>query len=111
MVLVPVVVNHGGPGELVTDATGVRIPIGSRASIVAAFREVLSSLAASPERVAQIGERARRRVFDLFTWEVKARQIVEIYRWVLGERDKPDFGMPLQDAPDGDQRSAARISR
>ncbi len=112
--VVPVVVNHGGPGELVTDATGVRIPIGSRASIVAAFREVLTSLAASPERVEQIGERARRRVFDLFTWEVKARQIVDIYRWVLGEREKPDFGMPLQDAPAApgdDHRSAARISR
>jgi hypothetical protein len=30
---------------------------------------------------------------------VKARQILEIYRWVLGRRDKPDFGMPLPDDP------------
>ena len=44
-----------------------------------------------------IGEKARGRVQKQFTWDVKAGQIVEIYRWVLGQRDKPDFGMPLPD--------------
>ncbi|MFL5310817.1 MAG: glycosyltransferase, partial [Myxococcales bacterium] len=95
--LTPIVVNHGGPGELVTDETGFRVPLGSRESIVAAFRDILAALAASPERVRLIGDRARRRVRKQFTWDVKAGQIVEIYRWVLGQRDKPDFGMPLPD--------------
>ena len=27
--------------------------------------------------------------------DAKAAQTLEVYRWVLGERDKPDFGMPL----------------
>ncbi len=97
--LVPIVVNHGGPGELVTDETGFRVPLGSRDSIVAAFRDILAALAASPDRARHIGEKARRRVHKLFTWDVKARQIVEIYRWVLGQRGKPDFGMPLPDDP------------
>jgi len=95
--LVPVVVNNGGPGELVTDQTGFRVPLGSRESIVAAFREILTALAASPERARLIGSKARRRVYNQFTWDVKARQILEVYRWVLGKRDKPDFGMPLPD--------------
>jgi glycosyltransferase involved in cell wall biosynthesis len=97
--LAAVVVNHGGPGELVTEETGFRVPLGSREAIVAAFRDVLATLAASPERARLIGEKARRRVHKLFTWDVKARQILEIYRWVLGRRDKPDFGMPLPDDP------------
>jgi glycosyltransferase involved in cell wall biosynthesis len=97
--LVPIVVNHGGPGELVTDETGFRVPLGSRDSIVAAFRDILAALAAAPDRARLMGEKARRRVGKLFTWDVKARQIVEIYRWVLGQRDKPDFGMPLPDDP------------
>ncbi len=92
-----IVVNHGGPGELVTDDTGFRIPIGPRQSIVDAFREILTTLAQSPERTRGLGERARERVCKLFTWDVKARQVLEIYRWVLKERpDKPNFGMPLQ---------------
>lgn len=97
--LVPVVVNNGGPGELVTDETGFRVPLGSRETIVTAFRQILGELAVAPDRRRAIGERARRRVYAQFTWEVKARQIVEVYRWVLGQRDKPDFGMPLPDEP------------
>jgi glycosyltransferase involved in cell wall biosynthesis len=97
--LVPIVVNHGGPGELVSDETGFRVPLGTRESIIAAFRAILAELAAAPDRARLIGEKARRRVHNLFTWDVKARQIFEVYRWVLGQRGKPDFGMPLPDAP------------
>jgi len=97
--LVPLVVNNGGPGELVTDETGFRVPLGTRASIVEGFRTVLEELARPGERAARMGERARARVLELFTWEVKARQVREVYRWVLGQRDKPDFGMPLREAP------------
>jgi hypothetical protein len=32
-----------------------------------------------------------------FTWDAKARQVLAVYEWVLGRRDKPDFGMPLPD--------------
>jgi glycosyltransferase involved in cell wall biosynthesis len=94
--LAPVVVDYGGPGELVTDETGFRIPLGPRDSVVAAFRQTLEELAASPGRARRIGAQARSRVYRLFTWDAKARQILEVYRWVLNERGKPDFGMPLR---------------
>jgi len=98
--MTPVVIDNGGPRELVSEKTGYRVPLGTRASVVTAFRKILTMLAASPESVRAIGLRARDRVFRLFTWDVKARQIVQVYRWVLGEGDKPDFGMPLADPPD-----------
>jgi len=93
--LAPVVIRYGGPAELVTDDTGIRVPMGSRESIVQALKTILEELVASPNRVRRLGEAARERVYRLFTWEVKARQISEIYRWVLGEGARPDFGMPL----------------
>jgi alpha-maltose-1-phosphate synthase len=93
--LAPVVVDYGGPTELVTEETGFRVPLGPRASLVAAYREILGELARSPERARQAGAAARLRAYRLFTWDVKARQIVEIYRWALAQRPKPDFGMPL----------------
>lgn len=96
--LVPVVVDYAGPGELVTEETGFRVPLGSRETIVARFREILSALAANPEQAGLMGSRGRRRVQRWFTWPAKASQILEVYRWVLGEREKPDFGMPLPDA-------------
>ena len=39
--VVPVIVDYAGPGELVTPETGFKIPLGTRAEIVAGFRTVL----------------------------------------------------------------------
>ncbi len=105
--LLPVVVDYGGPGELVSDQTGIRIPIGTRASLVKGFREALEKLAENPARVRDMGQKARERVLQLFTWDQKAGQTLEVYRWVLGRRDRPDFGMPLPDPlPDASARRA-----
>ena len=95
--VVPVVVGYAGPNELVSDATGIRVPVGPRASIVAGFRRTFEELLAAPERLAEMAAAGRRRVEEQFTWEAKARQTLEVYRWVLGRRDKPDFGMPFPD--------------
>ena len=95
--LVPVVADYGGPAELVTERTGYRVQMGTRADLVGRFREVLGGLAQDPSGLRAMGQRARDRVFKLFTWDAKARQILEVYRWVAGQRAKPDFGMPFPD--------------
>jgi glycosyltransferase involved in cell wall biosynthesis len=95
--LVPVVLDYGGPGELVTQRTGFSLPMGTRAEIVARFRTVLQQVAADPAALAPMRATARRRVAECFTWDAKARQVLAVYEWVLGKRDKPDFGMPLPD--------------
>ncbi len=93
--LVPIVMDYGGPGELVSPQTGFAIPMGPRAHIIEQFRATLSRLVANPEVIPQMGAKARERVLTHFTWDAKAAQVLEVYRWVLGERAKPDFGMPL----------------
>jgi glycosyltransferase involved in cell wall biosynthesis len=94
--LAPVVVDYGGPAELATNGAGIRVPLGPREQIVAGFRDQLEQLAGNPLRVADLGARARARARDKFSWDAKAAQVVEVYRWVLGERpDKPDFGCPM----------------
>ena len=95
--LVPVVMDYGGPGEMVAENTGYTIPMAPRPEIIKQFRQVLTALATNPSKIGEMGQRARRRVFDLFTWEAKALQTLEVYKWVLGDRpDKPDFGMPIK---------------
>jgi glycosyltransferase involved in cell wall biosynthesis len=95
--LVPVVVDYGGPGELVTERTGFKVPMGSRAQIIAGFRAVLEQVVADPGELRERGRRARARVLSQFTWDAKAAQMLEVWRWALGERARPDFGMPLPD--------------
>ncbi|MEQ1837444.1 MAG: glycosyltransferase family 4 protein [Candidatus Nitrotoga sp.] len=90
--LVPVVVDYAGPAELVTPDVGFKVPIGRREDIVSAFNEKLNMLVANQDLLQSMSISAMARVQALFTWKVKAKQIAEIYQWVLDERkDKPDF--------------------
>lgn len=95
--VVPVVVDYGGPAELVTPATGVLVKLGPRARIVEDFRAVLRQFCHDPSEVTRRSEAGIERVNRLFTWDRKARQTLEVYEWVLGRRAKPDFGIPLAD--------------
>ncbi len=95
--LVPIIFDHGGPSELVTDATGYKLPKGSRDSIVTNLRALLARLADDPADLIPKREKAIETARRLFTWQAKADQVYEVYRWVLGERrDKPVFGFPSE---------------
>jgi glycosyltransferase involved in cell wall biosynthesis len=93
--LVPIVVDHGGPAELVTGDTGYKLPIASRDQIVNDLRALLERLAGDPSELIPRRSAAIETARRLFTWEAKARQIGEVYRWVLGQRaQKPRFDFP-----------------
>jgi glycosyltransferase involved in cell wall biosynthesis len=96
--LVPVVVDYAGPAEHVTPETGHAIPLGSPAEITARLKVVLESLVADPARRARLAAASLERVERLYTWQARAEQVAEVYRWVLAgspPAGKPDFGMPL----------------
>ncbi|MBB6430439.1 glycosyltransferase family 4 protein [Algisphaera agarilytica] len=96
--LVPVVVEYGGPGELVTERTGYRVPIGSREKIVEDVRAAITQIADAPEQLEPMSAAAIRRVEQLFTWPAKASQVAQVYAHAAGQtNERPDFGMPLPD--------------
>jgi glycosyltransferase involved in cell wall biosynthesis len=87
--VVPLIVDYAGPAELVSEGTGHKVPIGSRSEIVSAFREKLEGILADPAHLVDMGARARSRVHNDFTWSAKARQIAQVYDWVLGRGAHP----------------------
>ena len=89
--VVPIVVNYGGPGELVTAATGVALPMGTRSELIMNLRTAITELVSNPQRVAALGNAGKRRVHEYFTWQAKARQIQQVYRWVCGSGNKPEW--------------------
>lgn len=96
--IVPVVVDYGGPAELVSPSSGYRLPMGDRAAITASLQATLEAIAADPGQLAAKSQWAVERAFSLFSWPAKARQAMQVYRWATGQTDqKPDFGMPLAD--------------
>ncbi|MTH65156.1 glycosyltransferase family 4 protein [Paracoccus shanxieyensis] len=87
--VVPVIADYAGPGELVDDATGFRIPMGSRAQIVAGLRARLEAIAADPAVLPAMAQAGQAKVMGQFTWAAKAAQIERIWRAVLDKRPLP----------------------
>jgi alpha-maltose-1-phosphate synthase len=95
--VVPIVVRYGGPKELVTEASGFLVELDTRERIVAALRATLERLAQTRGVLAAKAIAGRARVAKHFTWDAKARDVLAVYQWVLGQRDKPRPNMPLGD--------------
>jgi glycosyltransferase involved in cell wall biosynthesis len=63
-----------------------------REKIVSSLRDKLKMLADERQTLDPMMIAARERVHSLYTWAAKARQVREVYDWVLGARpDKPEF--------------------
>ena len=93
MGVVPLVVDAGGPGELVVAGTGLKVPLLERQALVARLRGRIEDVLAAPASLTALADGARRRVETLFTWRRKAEQLGEVFDWVSGARPgKPEFG-------------------
>jgi glycosyltransferase involved in cell wall biosynthesis len=89
---VPVVVSYGGPEVLVTDATGVRVPLGTKPQLVEAYQRELERLVANRDKLPAMSRAAYERALKYYTWDAKALKTMEIYEWCLGRRaEKPVF--------------------
>jgi glycosyltransferase involved in cell wall biosynthesis len=82
--LPPIVVNYGGPGELVTDECGIRIPMAPREQLVIRLSESMESLLHDPDKCRRMSYQGIDRVRHSLTWPQKAGQIVAVYRDLLG---------------------------
>ena len=77
------VVDYGGPGELVSDATGIKVPMRPREELVESLRAAMERLAADPAGCRRMGEAAAAEVRREHTWDAKAQRVAVIYREVL----------------------------
>lgn len=82
--LPPIVVNYGGPGEIVTDQCGIRLPMIPREQLVGRLSASMESLLHDPDRCQRMSLEGIERIRRNFTWSQKATQIVTIYRDLLG---------------------------
>lgn len=92
--LVPLVVDYGGPAELVTRDTGLLIAPGSRSEIIERLRAALGRLAEDPGQVDRMSPKAVEQVIQGFTWQAKAQQVRSVYEWVLGRGPRPHLVPP-----------------
>lgn len=87
-----VVIDYGGPGGLIRNGTGIRVPLQPKESVISAFGQAMARLGADPAATRRMGEAASDFVFREYTWDKKAGKFYEVYEWVLGRRSaRPSF--------------------
>jgi len=89
--VVPIVVDYAGPGELVTDDVGYKVPVGARDEIIQAFAQTLDDILANPDALVPKAKAAQAKVVSSFTWSVKAEQVAQVYDWVINGGARPDL--------------------
>jgi glycosyltransferase involved in cell wall biosynthesis len=81
----PIVADYAGPGELVDEATGIRVAFVDRNSLVDGLRSAIGNLIENPNLLDTFAKAARQKVIADYTWEAKAAQIKQVYDTVLAK--------------------------
>jgi glycosyltransferase involved in cell wall biosynthesis len=84
-----VVVDYGGPGGLVTNNRGIKVPMGDAESILEKYILHMEALITDRGRIAALGTEARHYALRHLTWDAKARRTVEVYEWAMERRKEP----------------------
>lgn len=79
----PIVADYGGPSELVTGNTGIKVPFHDTASLVDGFKNAFATVLTSPGMLSSLGDAARTHALEFLTWDAKANQILSVYDEVV----------------------------
>lgn len=78
-----IVINYGGPGELVDAECGIPLRLENRESIISQLRIAMERLAGDFSLCQRLGAASVQRVCDHFTWDKKANRLTDFYRETL----------------------------
>lgn len=79
----PIVIDNGGPSEIVTGESGVKISADTYEGLVENYREALTRYVENPEALVPMGAAARERILENYSWEAVVSRMDELYRDLL----------------------------
>ena len=91
---VPVVANHGGPGDIVRDDVGYRIRLSNESQMAEEIGSVLEHLASDRNHLEALRQYGIAYARKELTWERKAQMMTEILLWATGAGPKPTMAPP-----------------
>lgn len=86
-----VVVDYGGPSQLIDADRGVKIPLGNIDEIASSLGSALERLVADENATVSLGRAARAHAMQHYTWDAKAKKTLAVYNWALGRGQRPQF--------------------
>ena len=96
MGVVPVVVDFGGPGDIVHPEVGFKVPLTNENDVVSQIERILANLDRDSDLLDRLREQGMRYAREYLSWDRKAQIVTEILCWAVHGGPKPNL-QPLQE--------------
>lgn len=108
---VPVVVDFGGPGDIVLPEVGYKVPLTNESDVVAQLEKALAELVEDRQLLERMRQRGMSYARERLTWDAKAQDTTQVLNWVLRLGPKPQLLPPkMQVAGAGSALPDARLA-
>lgn len=91
---VPIVVDFGGPGDIVHGRVGYKVALTNEADVVAQIGAILDNLASNRHLLDRVRWEGMAYARERLTWDAKARDTTQVLNWVVGRAPKPILRPP-----------------
>jgi glycosyltransferase involved in cell wall biosynthesis len=91
---VPVVVDFGGPGDIVNQGVGCKAALTNEHDVVAQLEKILTELAQDRERLELLRRQGMVYARERLTWAAKAEDVTRVLQWAVRRGPKPDMPPP-----------------
>jgi glycosyltransferase involved in cell wall biosynthesis len=91
---VPVVVDFGGPGDIVHPGVGYKVPLTNEDDVVSRIQRALMELVQDRGLLEQLRKNGVEYARTRLTWDAKAQDTTKVLQWVAGQGPKPSLLPP-----------------
>lgn len=91
---VPVVVDFGGPGDIVRPDVGYKIPFTNENDVVSGIEKILANLADDRDLLNRLRQHGVTYARESLTWDAKARSTTRVLNWAVGRGPQPNLVPP-----------------
>ncbi len=107
---VPVVVDFGGPGDIVHPGVGYKVSLTNEGDVVCQIEKILANLERDRDLLYRLRQQGMRYARECLSWEGKAQIMTQILTWAVGRGPKPDVHPPKtsNQTPAGTKGAAQR---
>jgi len=91
---VPVVVDFGGPGDIIYPEVGCKVPLTNENDVVAEIEKTLANLANDRDLLSRLRQQGMVYARERLTWDAKAEATSRVLNWAVRRGGRPDLPPP-----------------
>jgi glycosyltransferase involved in cell wall biosynthesis len=91
---VPVVVDFGGPGDMVHPEVGYKVPLTNETGVVSQMQKILRDLAGNRDLLNRLRQQGMSYARERLTWDAKAQSTTQVLNWAVRRGPKPSLPPP-----------------